>query len=194
MGPLFSSKPKPQGVTQAEIDQHIHELKVLRDRFTRYRRQQESLRETELNRARQCAREGKQDRARLLLRQKKLREKYIEQAEKLIENLETEINQITTAQMNVDYIRGMDATNQILKKMNELMPVEQVEAILDENRDQSERINEISRLVQEDLDPEAQQAAQDDYDQMLADLGVGGEAYEAPQEEDERPQRVALLA
>jgi hypothetical protein len=89
------------------------------------------------------------------------------------------IEQLATVQMDIAVVQEIDATNQLLRKMNDLMPIEQVEAILDEHQEHTERVNEINRLVNEDLDPEATQAADDAYERMLAELG--GEP--APQEE-----------
>jgi charged multivesicular body protein 6 len=195
MGGLFSSgKEKPKAVTQNDIDQHVHELKILRDRYTRYRRQQEALRDAEISQARACAQQGKIERAKFLLRQKKLREKYITQADQSIENLESQINQVSTAQMNVEYMKELDATNQLLKKLNDLMPLEQVEGILEENREQAQRIEEIGRIVQQDLDPESTRAAEEDYDRMLQELGIGEPEAEGEEPPEVYGGRVALPA
>jgi hypothetical protein len=189
------STPKAKPPTQDDIDARVHSLKIVRDRTSTYRRQQEELHARLTEQARQLGREGKSERAKYVLRQRILRAKLIAEAEAKIAKMEEMIANIATAEMNIAVIQEIDATNQFLKKVNESMSPEQVEAILDEHRDLTESANEVHRLVTEDADPDATQAAEDAYERMLAELGGG--AAPAPQEEayeDEGEDMVALPA
>jgi hypothetical protein len=84
--------------------------------------------------------------------------------------------------------------------MNDLMPVEEVERILDEQADLHGRVDEISRLVSQNITPEEAQVAEQDYDALVAELfgdaaEPGGEAAApVPEAAQEDEPRMAALA
>lgn len=200
-----SSKAKKQKtknddqIDQDKIDQAILDLKVTRDKLKQYQKQQERCQEVELEKARELVKKGQKDRARIVLKQKKAREIYINNAEHMIEGIESQINTVQTKQMEINMIDGIKQTNEILKHMNDLMPIEEVERIMDENQEQNDRLNEISSLLAQDQNPEIDAAADEDLDKLLAELDTGeqesGDASEeGPAPAKAKPQKQAMPA
>lgn len=191
-------------IDQDKIDQAILDLKVTRDKLKQYQKQQERCQEIELEKARELVKKGQKDRARIVLRQKKAREIYINNAEHMLEGIDSQINNIQTKQMEINMIENIKQTNSLLKKMNDLMPIEEVERIMDENQEQNDRLNEISSLLAQDMNPEINEAAEEDLDKLYEELDVGepnangqesGEASEeSPAPAKTKPQKMAMPA
>jgi charged multivesicular body protein 6 len=195
MGGLFG-KPKPAGVTQDEIDQRTLEVKIVRDRLVKSQRQQEALAAAESNKIREAVRQKKTERAKFLIRQKRLRQVYIDRCEQRLAQLQAQLDAISTAQLNIEFIHQVKVTNDLLTKMDELMPVEEVERVLDEQADLHGKVEEVSRRIAQDISPEDAQAAEQDYDSLVAELfGDAGEAAAPqPDEAQEDEPRMAALA
>lgn len=192
-------KNKNNQIDQDKIDQAILDLKVTRDQLRQYQKQQERCQQVELEKARELVKSGQKERARIVLKQKKAREIYISNAEHMIEGIESQINNVQTKQMEINMIENIKETNQILKHMNDLMPIEEVERIMDENQEQTDRLNEINDLLAQDTNPELNQAADEDLDRLLAELDTGEqESGEASEEEPAaaktKPQKQAMAA
>lgn len=152
-------------IDQDNIDQVVLDLKVAR----------EGHQEVELQRAKEFARKGQKERAKIVLRQKKAREYYINNAQKNIANIESLLNQVTSKQIEIKVFNAMKDTNEILKKMNSLMPIEEVERIMDENQEQQERLDEINSLLAKDMsaNQEMKQFVEVDLDRMYDELDIG---------------------
>lgn len=171
-----AAKPKKvamaEGLDQDKIDKAILNLKVTRDRLTKYQNRQEYTRDLEMQKARELLQANKVDKARLVLKQRKIRETYINNAQKELENIESMINTIETKQMEMEVIRNLDNTNNILKQMNELMPVEEVERIMDENEEQADRLKEINDILSRNMSHADNESAEEAYEALLAELQV----------------------
>lgn len=183
-------------IDQDEIDQAILDLKVTRDQLHIYQKQQERCQEVELAKAKELARKGQKERAKIVLRQKKAREYYIMNAEKNIENIENLINNITTKQLEMSFIRNLKQTNALMKKMNDLMPIEEVERIMDENQEQQERLDEINSLLSQDMNgnPEMRQFVDDDLDRMYEELETGEQDQDQEDESEKAKKTPQMLA
>jgi hypothetical protein len=188
------SKAVDQKPTQDEIDQRILDLKIVRDHVVKYRRQQESLQAKEVEAIKQALRAGNTQRAKFLIKQKRLRQTYIDRSEQRLANLQEMIDHIDTAQMNLEFIQQIKQSNQLLTHLNDLMPPEEVEQLMDDQADLHGRISEVSALIDQDMNPEETAAAEQDYDAMVAQLFGDGPAPEQPEAEDAEPARMATLA
>ncbi|KAK8871592.1 Charged multivesicular body protein 6 [Tritrichomonas musculus] len=162
-------------IDQDKIDQVVLDLKVARDQLIIYQKQQEGHQEVELQRAKEFARKGQKERAKIVLRQKKAREYYINNAQKNIANIETLLNQVTSKQIEIEVFNAMKDTNEILKKMNSLMPIAEVERIMDENQEQQKRLDEINSLLAQDMsaNQKMKQFVEVDLDRMYDELDIG---------------------
>lgn len=192
-------KNKNNQIDQDQIDQAILDLKVTRDQLRQYKKQQERTQQVELQKARELVKCGQKDRAKIVLKQKIARETYINNAEHMIEGIEAQINNVQNKQMEINMIESIKETNQILKHMNDLMPIEEVERIMEENQEQNDRLNEINDLLAQDTNPGLNQAADEDLDKLLAELDTGEqESGEASEEEpaaaQTKPQKQAMAA
>ena len=168
-------KSKFGEVDQNKVDQAILDLKVTRDRLKKYQNKQEHTQELETQKARELCKAKQFDKAKLVLRQKKLREKYIANAQAELENVERMIDSIETKQMEMQVIKNLEKTNDILKQMNELMPVEEVERLMDENEENAARLNEVSDLLARNMSQVDEQECEDEYERMLAEMDGGAE-------------------
>ncbi|OHT11095.1 Charged multivesicular body protein 6 [Tritrichomonas foetus] len=202
------SKAKPvnkaEQVSKEKTDQAILDLKITRDRLKKYQKQQEHCSELELQKAKELLKNKQTDRARIVLKQKKAREVYINNAEKMLQNIEQQIYNIENKQMEMEVFDNLKATNDILKHMNDLMPVEEVERIMDENAEQNDRLEEIGDLLAQNMSKEDTQAVEDDLDALLAEFEAENGGAEAESESSSsveeaapvkaKPQKVAMPA
>ena len=202
-----NNKDKDEGVDQNKIDQAILDLKVTRDNLRIFQKQQERCQETELEKARELAKKGQKERAKMVLRQKKAREYYINNEEKMIAGIEAQINNVETKQIEINMMNNLKQTNDILKHLNDLMPIDEVERIMDENQEQQDRLNEINDTLSQSMDPQMKQFVDEDLDKMYEELETGepesdkasagqesGDASAEESEENPAPQKTAMAA
>lgn len=183
-------------INQDTIDQAILDLKVTRDKLKKYQEQQERCQDIDLQKARQLVLKGNKDRAKIVLKQKKAREIYINNAENMIQGIENQINNIQTKQIEIDVVNNIKLANGILKKMNDLMTIDEVEKIIDENHEQNDRLNEIQDLLA--LDQNLQLNDDSDINRMLEELDtrdhVSDETTEKLEQAKIKPHKIAMLA
>jgi charged multivesicular body protein 6 len=205
----FSSAHKAQE-DDRDYDNAVLQVKVSRDRLKKYQNRLEADNERETKLAIKLAKEGKRDRAKLVIKAKKAREVMIQKADNMLATLQRQLDNLEQAKLTADLVESLRATNSVLKDMNEKLTVEMVEELMDENAEQADKIKEISELLGENMSQQDQQDAEDEYERMLAELNLDGEEKEKekekepeePQEqeveeqeqEEEAPVRVAALA
>uniref|UniRef100_F7CEQ0 Charged multivesicular body protein 6 n=1 Tax=Ornithorhynchus anatinus TaxID=9258 RepID=F7CEQ0_ORNAN len=144
MGNLFGRK-KQSRVT--EQDKAVLQLKQQRDKLRQYQKRitQQLQREREI--ARQLLHEGKKERAKLLLKKKRYREQLLDKTETQITNLESMVQNIEFAQIEMKVIEGLKIGNECLTKMHQVMSLEEVERIMDETHDAVEYQRQIDELL-----------------------------------------------
>ncbi|XP_038597952.1 charged multivesicular body protein 6 [Tachyglossus aculeatus] len=160
MGNLFGRK-KQSRVT--EQDKAVLQLKQQRDRLRQYQKRitQQLQREREI--ARRLLHEGKKERAKLLLKKKRYREQLLDKTENQITNLESMVQNIEFAQIEMKVIEGLKIGNECLTKMHQVMSLEEVERIMDETHDAVEYQRQIDELL-------AGSFTQEDEDAILEEL------------------------
>lgn len=165
---------------QDEVDKAILDLKRQRDRLKKYTAQQEQIASREIETARELLRKGLREKAKFVMRQKKQREVTIEKTEKMIENVQHQIDNIENAQMQVEMVKNVEQTNALLKQLTDMMPIEEVERIMDENAEQQDKLNEIESVLYQNMDPDSMRMADEEYEKMLQQLDGDEEQEEAP--------------
>ncbi|XP_046352462.1 charged multivesicular body protein 6-B-like [Haliotis cracherodii] len=146
MGNLFGkSKPKPSRVT--EQDRAVLQLKQQRDKLRQYQKKINANLERERNVARQLLRDGKKDKALLLLRKKKFQEGLLVKTDGQLDNIERMVHDLEFAQIETEVVKGLKVGNESLKKMHELLSLEDVEKIMEETREGVEYQQEIDDLL-----------------------------------------------
>lgn len=114
----------------------------------------------------------------MLLRKKKYQESLLSNADKQLENLEKLAADLEFAQVELKVLDGLKQGNAALKKVHDMLDINEVEKIMDETREGIEKQQEIDAILTDVLTSE-------DEEDVLAEL----DALEA---EEELQQRAKL--
>ncbi|XP_077067921.1 charged multivesicular body protein 6 isoform X2 [Siphateles boraxobius] len=144
MGNVFGRQGRRSRVT--EQDRAIL-LKQQRDKLKQYQKKITLQLEKERHLAKLLLKDGKKERALLLLKKKRYQDLLLDKTEIQIANLERMVQEIEFAQIEVKVIEGLKAGNDCLKQIHEVMSVEEVERILEETQEAVEYQKQISALL-----------------------------------------------
>ncbi|XP_070579880.1 charged multivesicular body protein 6-A-like isoform X2 [Ptychodera flava] len=161
MGNIFGKKKQQSRVT--EQDKAVLQLKQQRDQLKQYQKKIHLQLGKERELAKQLLKDGKKEKAKLLVKKKRYQEQLLEKTDKQLDNLEMMVNDIEFAQVEMKVVEGLKVGNECLKKMHQMMSIEDVERIMDETREGIEYQNEIDELLAGSL-------TQEDEDAVLAEL------------------------
>ncbi|CAH1794357.1 unnamed protein product [Owenia fusiformis] len=168
MGSLFSKKKPESRVT--EQDKAILQLKQQRDKLKQYQKKVQVQLEKERALAKQLLSDGKKEKAKLLLRKKRFAEGLLTKTDGQLDNIERMVHDIEFAQIEAKVVEGLKIGNESLKKMHQIMSIEDVERIMDEAQEGIEYQQEIDSLLAGGL-------TEEDEDAVLAELdAIAGEA------------------
>lgn len=146
-----------------EQDKAILQLKQQRDKLRQYQKKINLRLETDRQLAKRLLHEGKREKALLLLKKKRYQENLLDKTDNQISNLETMVQELEFAQIEKKVLDGLKVGNECLKKMHEVMSIEEVERIMDETQDAIEYQQRIDEILSGSL-------TQDDEDAVLAEL------------------------
>ncbi|XP_051243209.1 charged multivesicular body protein 6-like [Dicentrarchus labrax] len=161
MGNVFGRKSRPTRVT--EQDKAILQLKQQRDKLKQYQKRIALQLDKERLLAKQLLKDGKKEKALLLLKKKRYQDQLLDKTENQISNLERMVQDIEFMQIEMKVIEGLKVGNDCLKSMHEIMSVEDVERILDETHESIEYQRQIDEML-------AGALTQEDEDAVLAEL------------------------
>ncbi|XP_072882389.1 charged multivesicular body protein 6 [Hemitrygon akajei] len=172
MGNLFGKKKRSRVTEQ---DKAVLQLKQQRDKLKQYQKRIGIQLEKERQLARQLLRNGKKEKAKLLLKKKRYQEQLLDKTEVQISNLEHMVQDIEFTQIEMKVIEGLKIGNDCLKKMHEVMSIEEVERIMDETQEAVEYQRQIDEILAGGL-------SQEDEDAILAELdAITQEEVELPE-------------
>lgn len=114
----------------------------------------------------------------MLLRKKKYQEKLLTNTDSQLENLEKLASDIEFAQVERQVLDGLKVGNTALKKVHEILSIDEIERIMDETREGVEKQQEIDSILSGAL-------TEDDEDAVLAELDELVALEEADKERDE---------
>lgn len=103
-------------------------------------------------------------RAKLILRKKKYQENLLSTTDKEVEALEKLTNDLEFAQVQQQVLDGLKVGNEALKKIHEILTIDEVERIMDETREGIEKQQEIDAIISTGA------LSQDDEDSVAAEL------------------------
>ncbi|XP_035432446.1 charged multivesicular body protein 6-A [Spodoptera frugiperda] len=195
MGSLFGKHKKPASRV-TEQDKAVLQLKQQRDKLKQYQKKIELNLERDRQLAKKLLDEGKRDRAKLLLKKKKYQEKLLQNTDNQLEKLEQLTHDLEFAQIEVQVINGLRTGNEALKKVNDILNIDEIEKILDETREGIEKQKEIDELISGQLTEEDEDAVEAELEAIL---DVGDQLPDVPTEdlpeipkekEQEKPQKV----
>ncbi|RUS79313.1 hypothetical protein EGW08_012931 [Elysia chlorotica] len=176
MGNLFGKKHKPQSRV-TEQDKAILQLKQQRDKLKQYQKKINTQLEGDRKVACALLKEGKKDKAKLMLRKKKFQESLLTKTDGQLENIERLVHDLEFTQVEQEVVRGLQVGNASLKKMHELLSLEDVERIMEETQEGIEKQQEINDLLSGGLTDE-------DESDVLAELDLIIQQTEATAKED----------
>ncbi|XP_010617042.1 charged multivesicular body protein 6 [Fukomys damarensis] len=153
----------------------LPQLKQQRDKLRQYQKRVTQQLERERALARQLLRDGRKERAKLLLKKKRYREQLLDRTENQISSLEAMVQSIEFTQIEMKVMEGLQVGNECLNKMHQVMSIEEVERILDETQEAVEYQRQIDELL-------AGSFTQEDEDAILEELNaITQEQIELPE-------------
>ncbi|KAG1676721.1 Charged multivesicular body protein 6 [Nymphon striatum] len=183
MGAIFAkTKKKESRVT--EQDKAILQLKQQRDKLKQYQKKIILNLEKEKEVARQLLKNGKKDKALLLLKKKKFQEQMLTKTDSQLDNLETMVHDIEFAQVEMKVLDGLKVGNEALKKMHDVLSVEDVEKIMDETQEGIAKQREIDELISGSFTEEDDASVLEELDKLIADSLPEVEKEEEEEEEE----------
>ncbi|XP_015746364.1 charged multivesicular body protein 6, partial [Python bivittatus] len=139
------------------------QLKQQRDKLKQYQKKISLQLERERIVARQLLKDGKKEKAKLLLKKKRYQEQLLDKTENQISNLERMVHDIEFTQIEMKVIEGLKIGNECLNKMHQVMSIEEVERIMDETQEAVEYQRQIDEILSGSFTAE-------DEDAILAEL------------------------
>lgn len=103
----------------------------------------------------------------MLLRKKKYQEKLLETTDQQLENLEKLTSDLEFSQIEQRVLDGLKIGNEALKKVHEILTIEEVEKILDETKEGVEKQREIDDVINQYTESALTDA---DEEEVLAEL------------------------
>jgi hypothetical protein len=157
-------KDKKDDLTE-EKDRAMLQLKNTRDKLKRYRKTMEGESKRLDDQARALLKREQKDRALLILKLKKFKEKQASNCEAHLFNILTMIDNLDWASVNQEVFSAIKIGKEQLEKMNEQISIEDVESLLAENTEATEVQEQISSLL-------SGQSSLEDDDTLMADLAA----------------------
>lgn len=145
MGSVFGRTSRPSRVT--EQDKAILQLKQQRDQLKQYQKRITLQLEKEQPLAKQLLRDGRKEKALLLLKKKRYQDQLLDKTENQISNLERMVQDLEFMQIEMKVVEGLKVGNDCLRNMHEIMSVEDVERILDETQESVEYQRKIDEML-----------------------------------------------
>ncbi|XP_031630678.1 charged multivesicular body protein 6-A [Contarinia nasturtii] len=167
MGNLFGKTKKTAPSRVTEHDKAVLQLKQQRDKLKQYQKRIELTLEKDRELAKKCLATGRKDRARALLRKKKYQEKLLETTDGQLENLEKLTSDLEFSQIEQKVLDGLKVGNEALKKVHEILTIDEVERILDETREGVDKQREIDAAINQYADSAL---TEEDEEEVLAEL------------------------
>lgn len=106
-------------------------------------------------------------RARMLLRKKKYQEKLLETTDQQLENLERLTTDLEFSQIEQKVIDGLKVGNEALKKVHEILTIDEIERVLDETKEGVDKQREIDAAINQYSESAL---TEEDEEQVLAEL------------------------
>ncbi|CAH1273859.1 CHMP6 [Branchiostoma lanceolatum] len=146
MGSLFSKKKKEESRI-TEQDKAILQLKQQRDKLRQYQKKIQANLDREREVAKKLLKDGKKEKAKLLLKKKRYQENMLQKTDNQIDQVEKMVDDIEFASIEMKVVEGLKKGNDCLKEMHKILSLENVEKILDETQEAVEYQREIDDLL-----------------------------------------------
>lgn len=208
MGGVFGKSKKSTRVTEQDVA--VLQLKQQRDNIKQYQKRIETSLVKDRELARECLNKGQRERAKLILRKKKYQENLLKTTDNELEALEKLTADLEFSQVQQQVLDGLKIGNEALKKIHDVLTIEDVEKIMDETREGIEKQQELDALISSgvlSLEDENSVAAEleeliastlphidDDIEEKLPEVPTHEPKEKKRIAEEERKEKVALEA
>ena len=169
MGGVLGKKKTTSRIT--EQDKAILNLKKTRDQLLQYQKKIEGNLDKDRELAKRLLKEGKKERAKLLLRKKKYHESLLSKTDGQLNNLETLVNDLEFSQVEKQVLDGLKEGNAALKKANEMFSIDEIEQIMDDTAEAIEKQREIESLLSGQLTEEEEDDVLKELENLVEDEG-----------------------
>ncbi|KAL0893235.1 hypothetical protein ABMA27_014839 [Loxostege sticticalis] len=166
MGGLFGKHKKPVSRV-TEQDKAVLQLKQQRDKLKQYQKKIELNLERDRQMAKKLLNDGKRDKAKLLLRKKRYQEQLLQNTDTQLEKLEQLTHDLEFAQIEIQVLDGLKTGNVALKKVHDILNIDEIEKIMDETREGIEKQREIDELISGQLTEEDEDAVEAELEAIL---------------------------
>lgn len=190
MGILFGKHKKVSRVT--EQDKAVLQLKQQRDKIKQYQKKILMSLENERSMAKKLLQDGRKEKAKLLLKKKRFMEQMLEKTDGQLTNLERMTHDLEYAQIELQVVQGLKVGNEALKRIHDVLCIEDIERLMDETQEAVEKQKEIDELLSGQLTAEDDEAVLAELDALVAEEEAAAVANlpNVPAEKGE-PQEVA---
>ncbi|XP_077288528.1 charged multivesicular body protein 6-B-like [Arctopsyche grandis] len=188
MGALFG-KSKKHASRVTEQDKAVLQLKQQRDKLKQYQKRIELNLEKDRQLAKTLLTNGKRERAKLLLKKKHYQEQLLSNTDSQLENLEKLVHDIEFAQIEIQVLDGLKTGNAALKKVHEVLNIDEIEQILEETKEGVDKQHEIDAILSGTLTEEDEMAVEAELEEML---GIGEKLPDVPEELEEENAELEL--
>lgn len=180
-GPGKKEAPKKAIV---QLREHISTLRKKEDYLEKQIDEQDAIVRANVTKNRVVARQA--------LKRKKKLEGDLVKIQNQIDSLETQLNAIESANLNMETMKAMKQGAQAIKQIHNEFDVDKVDATMDDIRDQVEISEEISDAIsrplgndmvdEDELDEELAAMQQEELDEQMTNTGAKVQAQPAKQE------------
>jgi charged multivesicular body protein 6 len=146
---------KPAAAQFTAHDKAVMEVKVMRDRLYKQRKKMTGETAKLTDSAKELLKSGKRDRAALMLKMRRFREAELERAD-----------------IQAKMFESLKSGTAALKSLQALMPLEDVEKLMEENEEAVQYSNELSEMLARSMNPSDEVQAQGDLEAMLNELAL----------------------
>jgi len=126
--------------------------------------------EKEKELAKKLLKEGKKDRAKLLLRKKRFQEGLLDKTDAQLDQLERMVHDIEFATVQKQVIDGLKNGNEALEKANAMFSIDEIEDILADTQEAVDKQEEINSMLSGYLTEEDENEVVNELDKLLEDL------------------------
>lgn len=145
------------------------QLKQQRDKLKQYQKRIEQSLTSERELIKKCLAMGRKDRARMLLRKRKYQEKLLEDTDNQMGQLDKMASDIEFAQVELQVIQGLKRGNEALKKVHEILTIDEIEQVMDDTRESVDKQQELDEILSGALSEQDEDDVLAELEQLVAD-------------------------
>lgn len=193
MGIFFSKKRKKAPLEDVTTqDRSMLDLKVARDKLKRYQKQLDIETTKLTQQAQQLVREGRKDRALVLLKIKRYK---LQQVARSDTHLFSVLQLIDTLDWSTQQKEVIDALREGTAALNALhaeMPIEEVEKLMEDSQEAVAYEAEVSRVLGGGLTEESEEDILEEFESLQAELSGGKTAETVTTKTETKPTPIVV--